>query len=246
MNRIYLKRKKKIKKSRVLIISFIFIIILILIIINILNKKALPLFNKYSKLETKRIISAVVDSSVTNYVKDNINIDKILLTTKDNNGNIKSIDFNTVEVNKILTGTSKVVEENLKKLEKGKIDKFNINTNISNKKLNKGVVFELPSGIMFNNEILTNIMPKIPIKLELIGNIICYINTDIKNYGINNALITINIDVVAEEKIILPFSNTITKVETNIPIVMKLIEGEIPSYYMDGYLSNPSITRKVE
>ena len=227
-------------------VTFIFIIILSLILINILNKKALPLFNKYSKLETKKIISSVVNSSVTNYVKDNIDTNNLLITTKDNSGNIKSIDFNTKEVNRILTGTSKIVEENLRYLENGKLDKLGINTNISNSRLNKGVVFELPSGIIFNNNIMSNIMPKIPIKLELVGNIICYINTDIKNYGINSALITINIAVVAEEKILLPFSNTTTKVETNIPIVMKLIEGDIPSYYMDGYLSNPSISRSVE
>ena len=227
-------------------VTFIFIIILSLILINILNKKALPLFNKYSKLETKKIISSVVNSSVTNYVKDNIDTNNLLITTKDNSGNIKSIDFNTKEVNRILTGTSKIVEENLRYLENGKLDKLGINTNISNSRLNKGVVFELPSGIIFNNNIMSNIMPKIPIKLELVGNIICYINTDIKNYGINSALITINIAVVAEEKILLPFSNTTTKVETNIPIVMKLIEGNIPSYYMDGYLSNPSISRSVE
>ena len=227
-------------------VTFIFIIILSLILINILNKKALPLFNKYSKLETKKIISSVVNSSVTNYVKDNIDTNNLLITTKDNSGNIKSIDFNTKEVNRILTGTSKIVEENLRYLENGKLDKLGINTNISNSRLNKGVVFELPSGIIFNNNIMSNIMPKIPIKLELVGNIICYINTDIKNYGINSALITINIAVVAEEKILLPFSNTTTKVKTNIPIVMKLIEGDIPSYYMDGYLSNPSISRSVE
>lgn len=246
MNRMYLKHRKKIKKSRLLMVTFIFIIILSLILINILNKKALPLFNKYSKLETKKIISSVVNSSVTNYVKDNIDTNNLLITTKDNSGNIKSIDFNTKEVNRILTGTSKIVEENLRYLENGKLDKLGINTNISNSRLNKGVVFELPSGIIFNNNIMSNIMPKIPIKLELVGNIICYINTDIKNYGINSALITINIAVVAEEKILLPFSNTTTKVETNIPIVMKLIEGNIPSYYMDGYLSNPSISRSVE
>ena len=229
MNRIYLKKRKKISKKKVLIISFILIIILSLFIVKSINDKALPLFNKYSKLETKKIISALVNSSVTEYVKDNTDTDKIIITAKDNNGNIKSIDFNTAEVNRILVGTSEIVEKNLKKLEK-----------------NKEVVFELPSGIVFGNSIMASIMPKIPIKLELIGNIICYINTDIKNYGINDALITIYIDVVAEEKILLPFSSTTTKIETNIPIVMKLIEGDIPSYYMDGYLSNPSITRSVE
>ena len=229
MNKIYLKRRKKIDKKSILIIIFIVIFVLSISIIKILNTKAIPLFSKYSKIETKKIISSLVNSSVTEYVKDNTDKDKLLLTTKDNSGNIKSIDFNTVEVNRILVGTSKIVEKNLKELEK-----------------NKKVVFELPSGIIFGSNIMSNIMPKIPIKLELIGNIICYINTDIKNYGINDALITIYIDVVAEEKILLPFSSTTTKIETNIPIVMKLIEGDIPSYYMDGYLSNPSITRNVE
>lgn len=229
MSKMYLKKNKKINKKNILIITFILIVLLSVIIINILNSKALPFFNKYSKLETKKIISKIVNSSVTEYVKDNIDRDKILITTKDINGNIKSIDFNTVEVNKILVGTSKIVEKNLKKLER-----------------NKKIIFELPSGIIFGNTIMANIMPKIPIKLELIGNIICYINTDIKNYGINDALITIYVDVVAEEKMLLPFSSTTTKIETNIPIVMKLIEGDIPSYYMDGYLSNPSITRSVE
>lgn len=229
MNKMYLKRKKKINKKNILIITFILIVVLSIIIINILSSKALPFFYKYSKLETKKIISKLVNSSVTEYVKDNIDKDKILITTKDINGNIKSIDFNTVEVNRILVGTSKLVEDNLKKLEK-----------------DKKIAFELPSGIILGNNIMNNIMPKIPIKLELIGNIICYINTDIKNYGINDALITIYIDVVAEEKILLPFSSATTKIETKIPIVMKLIEGDIPSYYMDGYLSNPSITRSVE
>lgn len=246
MNKVYLKKRKRINKKKIFILSLILMFILNIISINILNKKALPLFNKYSTIETKKIISALVNSSVTEYIKNNIDTSEILITTKDNKGNIKSIDFNTVEVNKILTGTSKIVEENLKYLENGKFDKLNINTSISKKKLRKGVVFELPSGIMFNNAIMVNIMPKIPIKLELIGNIICLINTDIKEYGINNSLITINIDVVAEEKILLPFSSTTTKIETNIPIVMKLIEGDIPSYYMDGYLSNPTITKKIK
>ena len=229
MNKMYLKKRKEINKKGILIITFILIIILSLIIIRILNTKALPFFKQYSKLETKKIISSLVNSSVTEYVKNNTNKDKILITTTDNNGNIKSIDFNTVEVNRILVGTSKIVEKNLKDLEE-----------------NKKTIFELPSGIAFGNNIMTNVMPKIPIKLELIGNIICYIKTDIKNYGINDALITIYINVVAEEKILLPFSSTTTKIETNIPIVMKLIEGDIPSYYMDGYLSKPSITRNVE
>ena len=235
MSRLYLKRQKNIDKKKIILIIIIIILLLSIIIVKKLNDRALPIFNKYSKLKTKKIISTIVNSSVTDYISQNIDRDKLLITTSDSSGNIKSIDFNAVEVNKILSETSKVVEKNLKQLEKN-----------NKRNLNKDVTFELPSGIIFGNNIMSNILPKIPIKLELIGNIICYIDTDIKNYGINDALITVYINVLAEERILLPFSSTTTKVLTNIPIVMKLIEGDIPSYYMDGYLSNPSITRSVE
>ena len=204
----------------------------------------MPQFINYSKIETKKIVSSIINSSVIEETYKNDNLNNLFIISKDSDLGIKTIDFNQKYVNQILVNTYKVVEKNLIYLEKGEVDKLNLtNVNLPNK---KGIIYELPSGVIFNNVMLNNIFPKIPVKIDLIGNIFCRLDTDIKSYGINNALITVNLVVEVEVKILLPFVYENTKIETNIPIIMKIIEGNIPSYYFDGYLSSPSISKNVD
>jgi len=126
-------------------------------------------------------------------------------------------------------------------LEKGDIEKLGIFTNTwdgyDETNLKKGIIYELPSGIIFNNTLLNNVLPKIPVKIDLIGNIFCKLNTDIKSYGINNALMEISIQIEADVKILLPFVSSNTKINVDVPIIMKIMEGNVPSYYFDGYLN---------
>ena len=66
------------------------------------------------------------------------------------------------------------------------------------------------------------------------GNIINNIRTEVKNYGLNNALITAYLDLNIECSIILPI--TIKKVEVNQTIVLgtRIIQGKIPNYYVSN------------
>ena len=235
---------KKIRKSKSKSLNIITIIIVLLIIstiyaLKIFNEKAIPQFISYADVETKRIISLLINTTVTNTVVDTINYDNLFITTKDDNGNIVSIDFNSKEVNKILDETSKTVEDNINNLSNGRIDLLTGSTNIyDNDKLNKGIIYKLPSGIIFNNTILNNILPKIPVKIDLISNVFCRINTDIKSYGINNALMNVSIRVTASVKVLLPFISDTIEVVADIPIILKIIEGGVPGYYFDGYLNS--------
>ena len=81
-------------------------------------------------------------------------------------------------------------------------------------------------------------MPKIPVRIDLISNIFCRINTDIKSYGINNALMTVSINITASVKVLLPFVSDTVEISSDVPVIIKLIEGSVPSYYFDGYLGN--------
>lgn len=243
MKRMHLKRYKT-KKYKILnkiIIILVLLIVSTIYVLKIFNEKALPQLISYSELETTKIVSSIINNTITKDIAKNINMDDLFITIKDANGNIKSIDFNSSKVNNILAYTTTSVEQNLKYLEKGNINKLDLNnimlSNIDEEKIKKGIIYELPSGIIFNNVLLSNILPKIPIKIGLIGNVFSELYTDIQSYGINNALIKININVEAEVKILLPFISSREKIETNIPIVMKLIEGNVPSYYFDGYLN---------
>lgn len=232
---------KRYKKKNSVINKIIFILILLMIsiiyILKIFNDKALPQFISYSEIETKKIVSNIISSTIIDQFSNN-NIEDILITTKDSSGNIQSIDFNSNKINKLLVASSKLIEKNLKYLEKGEVDKLNLSNIYDIDKLKKGIIYELPSGIIFNNTLLNNILPKIPIRINLIGNVFCKLSTDITDYGINNALIKININVEAEIKILIPFVSSNTKLNVDIPILMKVIEGKVPSYYFDGYLNS--------
>ena len=242
---------KKIRKRNniinIITLIVILIIILIIYILKAFNDKALPQFINYSKIETKKIVSSIINETVIKETYEN-DLNNLFITTKDDSGNIRSIDFDPNYVNKILENTYKAVEKNIIYLQTGQVEKLrlnNINLSKYNDKLKKGIIYEMPSGIIFNNVMLNNIFPKIPVKIDLIGSIFCRLDTSVKSYGINNALITVNVVVEAEVKILLPFVSENTKITESIPIIIKVIQGNVPSYYFDGYLSNPSISKTV-
>ncbi len=247
--RMHLKKRKKKSIINKILILLILLAISVSYVLKVFNDKAVPQLLSYSQIETKRIVSSIINSTVISSVSNKTDIDDLFTTIKDSKGDIKSIDINSSKVNSILIEASKMVEQNLKYLEDGKIEKLNLDSNIfssyDKEKLKKGIIYEIPSGIILNNVLLNNIMPKIPVKMNLIGNIFCRLNTSVESYGINNALITVSIGIEAEVKILLPFVSSSTKIQTDIPVVIKIIEGNIPSYYFDGYLNTPSITSKV-
>ena len=228
-------RKKKNKVMNKILFIVILLVISIVYIFKIFNEKALPQFISYSEIETKKIVSNIISNTITEEITNNINMDDLFITLKDSDGNIQSIDFNSSEVNKILVKSSESVEQNLKYLEAGEVDKLNL-SNYDNNKLKNGIIYELPSGIVFNNTLLNNILPKIPIKMNLIGNVLSKLTTNVDPYGINNALIKVNINIEAEVKILMPFVSSNTKLNVDVPILMKIMEGNVPSYYFGGYL----------
>ncbi len=235
--RMRLKKYKNKKNKIVNRILFVAILLIISIIyaFKIFNEKALPQFISYSEIETKKIVSNIISNTITEEITNNINMDDLFITLKDSNGDIQSIDFNSSEVNKILVKSSKSVEQNLRYLETGNVNKLNL-SNYDYEKFKNGIIYELPSGIIFNNTLLNNILPKIPIKMSLIGNVLAKLTTSVDSYGINNALIKVNINIEAEVKILMPFVSSNTKLNIDVPILMKMMEGNVPSYYFGGYL----------
>ena len=90
--------------------------------------------------------------------------------------------------------------------------------------------------------ILYNLGPKIPVKLSLVGDVVTGFSTDVTEYGINNALIKLMIDVKVDTRIILPIISEEINIDASIPIAMKVVQGKIPDYYMNGFSSRSNIS----
>ncbi len=240
MPRVHFKRR--IKKRNLVIIITIFIMIGISSIFKYINNVVTPLLLNYASIEVSKISSIILNQATKENI-NNLNINNLFILVKENDL-IKTIDFNSLEVNNLLTDITSTIQNSFKKIELGEINSLNIEAlnSYNQDNLKKGIIYEIPSGIVSKNPLLSNLGPKIPVRISLYGEIISKVNTKITNYGINNALIEVSIDINMNTRVLLPFTSKVNSLSTNIPIAIKLIEGKVPEYYgMSGSSNSFSI-----
>ena len=244
-----MKRKITIKRRNIIITIFILVVISIIFVFNFINNKVNPLFLDLAESETEKLATLIINDAVGKQVSDGLDSSLLYNINKDSKGNVSSIDFNSITVNKLLTTITSSVELNLKYLEEGRVDLLNVPDSIlvsyDKKDLKKGIIYKIPSGVVFNNTILSNIGPKVPVRLNLVGSITSNISAKTTNYGINNALIELYVDIKVTLEVILPYTKRKTSVETSVPIALKMMQGSVPSYY-SGSSANPSISLPIE
>ena len=167
----------------------------------------------YAKIESKKKGIVIVSEGVSDEVVKILENNNIFNIEKDDNGNIELIDYDTKTVNEILSVSSKKVVNNFNK----ELSK------------NKGIIAYIPMGIATNNLFLENLGPKVPVKLVLDGNVVTSLKTDIKQYGINSALLKISVRIEAYLKVLVPLRGDQIKVVNEVPIVVKMVQGNIAS-----------------
>lgn len=227
---------KKISKLPTIML-YILIIALILSswLLYEFSQKIEPGLTKYAISEVKRISTLVINDSI-NKDMTNMDLTNIFDVEKNSNNEIVTLDLNTNNINKILNSVNKTIQSNLKKIESGKINDldnyFKDFSDIDYEEIKEGIVYYIPTGNFSGNILTNNIGPKIPIKFSMTGDVISSIDSSIKEYGINNAMIEVKIKVKVTMQINMPFVSKETTVKTSVPIVMKIIQGTIPDYYL--------------
>lgn len=224
--------RKIIKLSKkVYIFVFILVFIFTVIFVNILNRRALPVIMNYASVQTKRIAIEVLRTTGLKEVNKKIKEEELFKVTKNKNDEIESIDFNTVALNETLVIVAKSVRKRLKQVEMGIGLPEEMYQDIIDKKLKKGIIYEVPVGVAFKNSFFSNIGPKIPVKVQYSGNVGLDVKSRVKSYGLNSALIELFIYVEVTQSTILPFQSKDVKVTSEIPVVMKVVKGQIPNYF---------------
>lgn len=230
--------KKKQNKKNLFIFSLLLVIIVSHFIIKIIGNMAIPPLTKYAKNEASKVTNIVVSRTVENIVSENLNMEDLYIINKNSNNSINMVDFNTITVNKLLTKVITNIQDNLQNIERGHLDKINIDElgleNYNKNNLEKGIIYRIPTGIIFDNTLLSNLGPTIPVKINLIGDISGSVSTKVTNYGINNALLETIINIEVNQLVILPIVTKEMKVTSSVPIAMKLVQGTVPNYYFNG------------
>lgn len=235
-----LKRRKKKKIINKIFILFILIIIVSFFVIKIFDDRVKPNLLSYAEAETRKLTTLVINKAVTKQIALNMDPDNLYEIETNSNNEINIVSYNSTTVTKILNSITNLVQLNLKSIEEGNIDLLELPDNYDTDKLKEGIIYEIPFGAITNISFLSNLGPKIPVKLHLIGDVTSGIRSNLTEYGINNALLEIGVNIEVTCRINMPFISKQIKVDNTVPIVIKLIQGKVPEYYFNGFSSNIS------
>ncbi len=243
--RMYLKKRKQLKMHSKFFLLFLLVFCFVFLFVRLLGKNVTPILLETSELEIEKISSIVVNKSISSINMDELSFENLFETVTSSDGSIQTVDFNSVTVNKLLNSVTSYVLENLKKLENGTFDTslFSSSYLTENqlKNLKRGVLQEIPIGLITKNPLFSNLGPKIPIRIHYTGDVLSNITTDIKSYGINNALLQVGIHLEVAVQILLPYLTEEKVISFDIPLSIKMIQGKIPTYYSGGISKDSSL-----
>ena len=113
--------------------------------------------------------------------------------------------------------------------------------------LEDGVVCDIPIGSLFHNGLIVNLTASIPIRFSFVGTVSSNIVTDVKEYGFNNALIEVGIEVTIKEKITMPHSTKSIPITAKVNLTTQIIQGNIPDYYNGSFTTtSPTFATIIE
>ncbi len=212
-------------------------------LLQILGKKLSPILYRYVNVETKRFASNVVNYAVNDVISKNMEKD-LFEISKNNEGEVQILNYNTKEVNLLLKKINEVIQDRLLNLEDGKVEQLQISDNFKRGKFLKiknGVLCEIPMGSLRGNSLFVNIGPTIPIRMSFLGQVQTNLNTKVTSYGINNLVIEVSVHVEVEEQVTMPVMSKNSIIEIDAPLTIKIIQGRVPEYYINGMEKNSPI-----
>ena len=232
-------------KKRPTFLTFILYLISIAVVCSFLficyfNKKLGPGLITCAEDEVNHLTTLVMNNCIKKYVNQTDNLDILKIERNDQN-NIERIHYDTKILNQTTTQITSMLEMDLDDMVKGNLEKIGLNLNkLSDEyyeKTNKGILFTISMGSVTGNSLLANIGPKIPLNLSVVGDVTTKIDTKIKEYGLNNALVEVNIKLKVTTVIQMPFMSKKVTTKNTIPLTMEIIQGNIPNYYLNNKIT---------
>lgn len=147
----------------------------------------------------------------------------------DENGNIVSINYDSFKLNQVLYDTLDIIDESLLAAQDGKEDPITHEVFYEH-----GIFYNIPFWSLTGIPFLSNFGPNLPLKMRLINDVTGEIKITSEAYGINNTMIKISLDISIDAQAVTVLNVSEIQTTTQIPLVMQLVNGKVPSYLPRG------------
>lgn len=216
------------RKTNYKFLLFIIIFILSLEWINLLGKMVNSNFTFLIKQNVKKEINHYLFYSFSKEVAEKFKVDDLISLNLNKKDEIISVDYNIDKVYVLLGESLEILYNNLEKID------FSMNYKVNDKN-----ILWVPLGIGNKNILISNFGPEIPIKIDILTDSSMGYKTKVKNYGINNVLLELYLDISVSSSLLTPVSKEEIKDNFSILIASRIIAGSVPDYY-NGILESTS------
>lgn len=235
------KIRKKVKKTKVGVI--------ILTLVLFFTSLFYQLYGVYSKDTILDVAKIKLNDFMKNFLSSNIGydlikdegIENVLVINKNKDNEILYVNYDLDIAYKLLEVITKELENNIQELKTGNVNDTSLYQN------NEVLMLKLPFFIGSKNPLLVSLGPKIYVPLNFSGAILTNLKTEIKDYGLNNALVEMYVTIKINIDILYPYNKSKEEINYDVLIASSIINGRIPSFYggvIDTKSNNVSIPIK--
>jgi sporulation protein YunB len=201
---------RKIRIYLTILTIFLVIFFVINFITGYFSKRVSVYVNNKATIYSTKVLEEAIRLEVV----DKLDLDSLVYLNKNSQEVVTSVYINTSQVNKIMSGVSKSLVKNLEKIEQQSLI--------------------LPLGIIISETLFYNWGPNINIRIIPVGSVVTDVVSKVSEYGINSSLLEISISVKIKIDTIVPFKKGTTEVNFNVPLVMQVLNSDVPRYYFNG------------
>ena len=188
--------------------------------LNQLNALLKPHVEKVAASEVRNAASAVIKRAVDSL---DLKTEDLIRIQRDSQGNITDIIYDTQRMNELMSRSLDAAQESLNAAEEGETDPH---THLVY--YDKGIIYSLPVGMLTGSVLLANVGPSIDIRMRAVNSLVGQIDAVSSAYGINSTLLEIDLKISVEMLVISPFLLDPQQIEVKIPLVMQIVQGQIP------------------
>ena len=142
-----------------------------------------------------------------------------------------SYSYDTKVINEYVDLVTEKIDYELSNVEAGKIDSLFFRKNNKYKNIKNGLIFEVMFSSIKGSTLFSSIGPGIPVRLSFIGEVTSSIDIKTKEYGINNVLVKVILNINIKERTSMPFTSNEQIIKISEPLTVDIIKGDIPEYY---------------
>ena len=191
-----------------------------------------PVLKEYGKMEVERFNQLIITHCKFTNEKQ---YDDMIVIERNNDNEITFIDFDMIKVNNLANEMVIDIENTYALIEEGNyIAKEDSYYERRLEEVSKsGIVSKISIGSLMDMPLLSKVTPYLKIQYKHLSSVSSDIVKEISNYGINYVMIELSIKINLKLRMVYPFFEQYHTHEVEIPILLDIVEGQLPLVYYE-------------